>query len=121
MKAYTPLTKKQFKQLLENFGKDSSVYDTYFMKSGKYVMRDDLAALVVDAFADDLVDYKYLYGNNTIFYRWLLARLEKKSNQKAYLQNLIVAMKKWDYDIMGWKYNLDVAGIVTFLEELIAE
>gem|GEM_PF-7100842 len=63
-------------------------------------MRDDLSAIVVDAFADELIDYNYLYGNNTIFYRRLLNRLEKKSNQKAYLENLIANMKKRDYDIM---------------------
>jgi len=71
-------------------------------------MRDEMAAVVVDAFADDLVDYRYLYGNNTIFYRWLLARLEKKNNQKAYLQTLVANLKNRDADIMGRKYNLDV-------------
>jgi len=121
LKAYTPLSKKQFAKLLDNFGKDASVYSTYFSKSWKYVMRDDLSAIVVDAFADELIDYNYLYGNNTIFYRRLLNRLEKKSNQKAYLENLIANMKKRDYDIMWWKYNLDVAGIIAFLEELLQE
>lgn len=120
LKALTPISKKQFAQLLENFWKDASMYEM-FSRSWKYVMRDEMAAVVVDAFADDLVDYRYLYGNNTIFYRWLLARLEKKNNQKAYLQTLVTNLKKRDADIMGRKYNLDVEGIILFLEELLEE
>jgi hypothetical protein len=100
LKAYTPITKKQFAQLLDNYGKDSSVYQRYFSESGKYVMRDDMADIVVDAFSDELIDYSYLYGNNTIFYRRLLARLEKKANQKAYLENLLQNMQKRDADLM---------------------
>lgn len=92
-----------------------------FSRSGKYVMRDEMASVVVDAFADELVDYSYLYGNNTIFYRWLLNRLEKKNNQKAYLETLVANLKNWDADIMGWKYNLDVEGMIHFLEELLIE
>ena len=84
-------------------------------------MRDEMAAIVVDAFADELVDYRYLYGNNTLFYRWLLNRLEKSNNQKAYLTTLVTNLKNRDADIMGWKYNLDVAGMIMFLEELLQE
>lgn len=120
LKALTPITKKQFAQLLENFWKDANRY-TIFSRPGKYVMRDEMASIVVDAFSDELVDYSYLYGNNTIFYRWLLNRLEKKNNQKAYLETLVANLKKWDVDIMGWKYNLDVQGIIHFLEELLRE
>ncbi len=63
-------------------------------------MRDEMASVVVDAFSDELVDYNYLYGNNIVFYRWLLIRLEKINNQKVYLQNIIEQMKKRDVDIM---------------------
>jgi hypothetical protein len=121
LKALTPITKKQFTQLLENFWKKSPEKYLLYMHQWKYVMRDDMASIVVDMFADELVDYKYLYGNNTIFYRWILSRLENKSNQKAYLQSLINNLKKRDADMMWWKYNLDVEWIISFLEKLISE
>ena len=121
LKALTPISKKQFAQLLENFWKDPDTYLDVFSRSGKYVMRDEFSAVIVDAFAADLVDYSYLYWNNTLFYRWLLTRLEKTSNQKAYLTTLVNNLKTRDVDVMWWKYNLDVDWIIAFLEELLQD
>jgi hypothetical protein len=121
LKALTPISKKQFAQLLENFWKDPDDYLDVFSRSGKYMMRDELSAVIVDAFADELVDYSYLYWNNTLFYRWLLTRLEKSNNQKAYLTTLVKNLKTRDADVMWRKYNLDVAWIIAFLEELLQE
>jgi hypothetical protein len=119
LKALTPITKKQFAQLLENFWVESAEHYALYMRPGKWVMRDEMAAVVVDMFADKLVDYRYLYGNNTVFYRRLLQRLEKSANQQAYLMKLVTNLKTWDADMMWWKYNLDVEGIIAFLEEIL--
>lgn len=120
LKALTPISKKQFKQLLENFWVDPDAY-AILDSSGKYLMRDDFASIVVDAFQHKLGDYQYLYGNNTVFYRRLLGRIEKQpvAQQEAYLRRMITGLRTRDPDGIGWKYNLHVEGMIEFLESLI--
>lgn len=117
LKALTPISKKQFATLLENYWKDVTSYE-YFSKPWKYVLRDDMAKIVVDAFADELADYRHLYGNNTLFYRRLLPRLEESTHQESYVNSLIGILEKRDDELMWRKYNLDLQGIIAFLHSL---
>lgn len=120
LKAFSPLTKKQFAQLLKNLKKDPSAYDL-FSQPGKYVTKQAMATVLADAFADELSDYSALYGNNIVFYRRLLARLENQKNQEAYLLSFLTNLKKRDADLMWWKYNIDVQGMIRFLEKILLE
>ena len=59
-----------------------------------------MASIVVDAFAHDLADYRFLYGNNISFYRRILSRLETQNHQAAYIRALIATMKERNADMM---------------------
>lgn len=101
LKALTPISKKQVKQLLDNFGADPKQYPE-LDGSGRFVSRDLFASIVVDAFRDKMPDYRYLYGQNTLFYRWLIARLQSKplAEHEAYVRQMIDGLKLRDVDMM---------------------
>ena len=120
LKALTPITKKQLKMLLINFWADIDLLDSDVFQ-WTYVMRDEIAGIVTTLFAERFVDYKQLYGNNLLFYRRLSKSLENKTpgQQSAYIKTIISWLKKRDEEMIGWKYNFDVEGIIEFLETIV--
>ena len=120
LKALTPISKRQLKQLLENYGVDTSPY-TMLDASGRFVSRDAFATIIVHAFQNQLRDYEHIYGNNTQFYRRTLQRLENLSltQQQELLNTTIMTLRSRDAEGMNRRYNFDVEGMISFFEEIM--
>lgn len=119
LKWLTPMKKKQIVRLFNNAWKDIDNHPI-LEKSGTYILRNDFAQLVADAFGDELEDYRFMYGNNHIIYRWLLVQLWGKTiqQQHQFLQKVITTFASLDQEVVWWKYNLHLPWILSFLKSL---
>lgn len=119
LKWLTPIKKKQLIRLLKNVGKQSDDYPL-LTQSGLYISRNDFAQIIVDLFADELVDYRYMYGNNHIIYRWLVRQLSWKTIEQQYqfLDHVITTFEQLDQEVVWWKYNLHLPWLIDFLKSL---
>ena len=86
--------------ILNNAGVDIDVrrLDEY----GKYVYRDEMANIVVNAFPEKFPGYAYLYGNNIEIYKFLLRRLDRMNvaKQERYVERLIEKLAPFDHQLM---------------------
>jgi hypothetical protein len=119
LKWLTPMKKKQLIRLLHNVGKQAEDHPL-LEKTGVYITRNDFAQLIVDLFSDELVDYRFMYGNNHIIYRWLLKQLSWNTIQQQYqfLEKVITTFEQLDQEVVGWKYNLHLPWLLSFLKSL---
>lgn len=119
LKWLTPIKKKQLARLLANVGKNADNH-SLLKKTGVYITRNDFAELIVDLFGDELVDYRFMYGNNHLIYRWLVQQLSWKTIQQQYqfLQKVISTFEQLDQEVVWWKYNLHLPWLITFLQSL---
>jgi hypothetical protein len=119
LKWLTPMKKNQIIRLFHNVGKTIDEHPI-IEKSGTYILRNDFAELVADAFAKELEDYSFMYGNNHIIYRWLLVQLWGKTiqQQQQFLQKVITTFEQLDQEVVGWKYNLHLPWLLSFLKSL---
>jgi hypothetical protein len=72
----------------------------------EYITRNEFARLITTVFADELIDYRYLYGNNHMMYRWILRQLPHMSSheQKQFIDALTRRLAGVDSEKMLVKY-----------------
>lgn len=119
LKPNSDITKEHTTTILSNAGisKDYSLE----MWSGGKLAREDAARILVDAYADRFVDYKYLYGNNIEMYQVIVEKLSTlpESQQATYVTNLITKLNGLDKQIMWEVHNIHVDGMIEFLTSMM--
>ena len=119
LKAFTPISPEMLQQLLYNAGVKNDYRDE--MGWWKYVSRDRFAMIMTDAFADELIDYKYMNGNNVVLYDMILENIKNKSEagQKEYIRNLIIRLQEADEEMLAQTYGIDREWILLFLRKIV--
>lgn len=95
------------------------------MKASKnrQITRAYAAAKVIGSFPERFINYRYLVGNNILFYEALIRELSNKSadNQRIHVQNLIVRLKNKDTQKLGKELQIDLEVIIQLLEKILKE
>lgn len=118
LKALTPISPEMLQQILYNAGIKNDYRDE--MWRWKYVSRDRFAMIVTDAFFEELIDYKYMNGNNVVMYDMILKHLAWTSDsaQQAYIQNLVIHLQEQDAELLARTYGIDLEGLLLFLKKI---
>lgn len=119
LKPLTRITQEVAQKMLTNAGVKTMYYD--MMWGEKYVSREAMASIVVDAFPEKFAAYSHLFGNNVKFYEWLIKIIEKKTpqQQRKYIELLIPKLEKLDEKEMFSDYGMDIDGMVVYLKKLL--
>ncbi len=111
-----PISKHEVKTMLKNLGITNNF--SILSEPGSYVYRDEFAQIMIDAFPEKFVDYKYMRGGNAEFYKKFLGQLEgkKPATQWMLLQLLSEKLHKTDSSALIAQQNLYVDGVNEFLK-----